>query len=84
MESINKEIASLTKFVSAHSAEGLWPPGVRTDPTLPTSQPPDRFHQPRYSAINSSHNLMPDDFTNIKKHTDAEQKDIDVFIIISF
>lgn len=80
LESLNKEISGLKNFVSANSAKGIWPPGMRTDPTLPASQPPDRFHQPRFSTINDSYNLMPDDFTNIKKHSDAEKKDIDVII----
>lgn len=50
-----------------------WPPGQR-----PGAKPATRFDLPRQYYFNMSHMFFPDDFINIRKHTEAELLDIEV------
>lgn len=52
----------------------IWPSGQR-----PGAEPATRFDVPKRFYFNMSHMFFPDDFTNVKPHSEADLTDIKVF-----
>lgn len=52
-----------------------WPPGQKTG-----AKPATRFDLPPQLYFNMTHMFFPDDLTNIRQHTAADYKDIQVNI----
>ncbi|KAG5891796.1 hypothetical protein JTB14_006188 [Gonioctena quinquepunctata] len=70
LTAMNKEIQILST-----SLTDSWPPGQRSGAKAAT-----RFDLPKQYYFNLSHVLFPDDFNNIRKHTEAELIDIENII----
>ncbi|CAH1382142.1 unnamed protein product [Tenebrio molitor] len=67
LAAVKKEIDSLSEDLTES-----WPPGQR-----PGAKPATRFDLPRQFYFNMTHMYFPDDFTNIKRHTTADLRDIE-------
>ncbi|KAJ8928907.1 hypothetical protein NQ314_018478 [Rhamnusium bicolor] len=67
---INEEIHRLSEPLTE-----VWPPGQR-----PGAKPATRFDLPRQYYFNMTHMFFPDDFVNIRKHSEPELLDIENII----
>lgn len=68
MAEIKEEIDSISTSLTE-----TWPPGHRIG-----AKPATRYDLPRQFYFNMTHTYFPDDFTNVRQHTESELLDIEV------
>lgn len=73
--SLQQRLSNIKQEINILSEEltEIWPSGQR-----PGAEPATRFDVPKRFYFNMTHMFFPDDFTNVKPHTEADLTDITV------